>query len=717
MRSLKTKLNKRSIFQDVASSLGTKMELHGHSMVSQESAKYAYGLESESGADLAEQESIVESVTQTLQEEVGVQEWNEELTDGQRDAATIVMLASGDPASYHAKATESVADGNMILDQSSPDVEVSTESYDARELETLMPVSVAYNVGAARQDEAMETLWPTISIPADQAGLELSVSRVMVHHYFTHKQGGAPTDELFGQRHLVDALIDTNILRNQAIELVPMYNTAPGIFDEQFGPFTVQVDNTLVEAGAIKFGVPFNLIGAGANTQADPFSVHDHTDTIDSLVRLKTVVVEIVDKNDKKSLIPLDVLDLPRTQFQKSSEGGDRELGLSWSTTSYTITGKEIDKSGNEAEALAEFRKTPFDKYVIQLKMSANGGLNTADGNAELSAGSVSIHRFFRQVTRADGSTDLEEVKDAAEITNAKALIKSINLRSFVLDARYANVNRRHRGLLVRTDKRTVKYMIQMQAPVTAMKPITETPSGYDIDAAVQATRVLNSTAGVEELMLMDKRLARYRNASSRIHSNNDVQGIGSFVIRPYYEQKDVDMVKLVNNVSGHTLSEDISSHLTLLIRDRFSKALMVSGWHAAVQCSGKNTNEKPTAVLITDPRTMQYIMTKGDTRTLGDRINLKAVESSYLEFRNTIFVTVQRESSLQQPDGLSWGNMFWLPELVTSVPATRNNQISHEFTTNTRRRHICHCPILLRFDIKNLDKVVDTKVPMSIVQ
>lgn len=718
MRQIKQEKNNTSVDYDgVISGLTHRMQVNGGIGFSDSrSAVLSYGLESMSDTDLAATEPARNNIEEVLKDEIGEDVWTDELEQGQRDAGVIVMAASGATEQYHAAATNTNVSGNAQLDPSSVDVQnISQESYDAREIERMMPVSVAFNVGAARQDDAMEALWPTISLTADQAGLNIEIVRNMIHSEFTHKTQGAADKELFGQKNLVHALIDSSILKNQATEIVPVYNTESGVFDEQVGVIEKTADNVTVDSGSLLFNQPFNLIGVGSGTMTDPFGTRDVTDTVDSLVRLNDVYLEITNDANVTSIVPVNVRDLNLTQFQKSQENSDRDVTLNWSTNAITINGNQLDKNGQPAAALAAFRETPYDKFVIRLKMSASGRLNLADGNGELNSGSSSIDGFYKQVIRQDGSQDLVPVSESAEVLAAKTKITSLKLRSYTLDARYANLNRRERGLIVRQDIRNARYTIPLQSPITALKPVTDTKSGYAVDSAIQTTRVANSTAGVAELMRMDSFLSRYQNSSSFLDENTATIGIGAYMIRPYYEKKTVDMTKLINNINSHTLAQDICTHLTLLIRDCFAKAMMISGWMAAQQCSGSGSKEKPTAVIITDPRTAQYLFVQGDTRLLGDSFTAKPVVSQYLEFRDKIFIAPRRESSVNKPDGLNWGNMFWLPELITNMPIARGGQISNEFTVQTRRRHICHCPVLIRIDLENMNKVIDTKVPMSV--
>lgn len=704
-------------FDKIGVRLKSLLGRKGGRLSNPDAAKVSWSLESLSNDALAESEASSKRVVDSLAEEVGEKQWNEELTDAQRDAGLIVAHAASDPTAYHAMATAEVTDSNYALDASSvQNQNIATESYDQRELEKMMPYSIAYNIGAARQDSAMEAVWPTIVLTADQAGLELEVTRTMVHYEFKHTSQGAATTPFFDQKSLIDALIDIRILRNHATDVVPLYNETVGVFDTVVGAQEVKVDNQKVTTGAILFNVPFNLISAGANSLTDPYGVKDMTDTIDQLVRLKSVWADITAADDTVSQVKFDTLDLLTTSFQKSQEGNERDMTLAWNTSTFPIDGTILDKTGQPAAAMASFRTAPNDKYVLHLKVSAHGRLNLADGNGELQAGSATIDRIYKSVEVKPGVTDLELVEDPTEVAAVKSLIKSIKLRSFNLDARYANLNRRERGLIVRTDTRVAKYTIQLQSPISALKPTVDTQSGYNIDAAVQATRVANTVAGIEELLRMDDLLSRYRSSGNRLNPASDIPGIGTWLIRPYYDYKVVDMTNLVNNTNSHTLLDDISNHLTLLIKDRFAKAMMISGWVAAQECSSNNSKEKPTAVIITDPRISQYLWVKGDTRLLGDSFNAVPVVSTYLNFRDKIYVVPRRESSVNSPDGLNFGNMFWLPELITNMPISRNGQISNEFTVQTRRRHICHCPIMIRIDLDNMDKVIDTKVATAVI-
>lgn len=681
-------------------------------------AKAAISLESVSEQELAEVEGAVAESARDLTEEVQNVEIPEELTEGQQDAGIILMTAAGgDIEEYRQAATAKVDDSDAVLSVNHVDTAVSTESYDMREIERTLGVSVAFNVGAARQQAAMEMFFPTISLTADNAGLTLDVARIMVHHEYKHDTKGAAAPSQFGQKNLIDALIDSNILQNQVTEIVPVYDASVGVFDTDFGPMPYKVDDTIVDAGAILFGTAANIIAADRSSTTDPFNLRDQTDSVDSYVTLRQVNLEITDNAGTKSIIPLDVRNLSTNGFLKSLEGHDRNTTLSWTTDTFPIHGQLKDKTGVPAAALAQLNTAPYDQYVLHLKMGAHGNLNLADGNIELTANSVSIAAVYKTIVGSLGETQLERITDAAELAAIKNMFKEMKLTSYFLDARYPNLNRRERGLILRSDMRRKKYMVPMQAPMTVLKPMTDTLSGYNIDAAVQSARVANTVAAVKELMTIDDLLSRYRTSNDRKDPVADINSIGIFSLRPYYERRTFDFLEVVNNVQSHTLSDDLSSALTLNLRDSFARAMLVSGWNAAQECIGGGAKERPTAILVTDPRVEQFLVVKGDNRLFGDAYKARVETSDYLEFRNRIYMTVRREASVQTPDGLSFGNMFWLPELITNLPIARSGQISNEFSIQTRRLHVVHCPILIRYDLVNLDKVLDTKVSMHVVQ
>ncbi len=172
--------------------------------------KFSVGLESVSAAEQAELSSAIRESAEQLEETVGETEWNEELSQAQQDAGVILLNAASDPQAYHSAATAEVSASDAILDASAVDVaNISTESYDAREIENTLARSIAFNIGAARQQPALELLFPTITVTPDQVGLTLSVTRNMVHNHFVHNAKGLPTAEQFGNKSLIDALIDS----------------------------------------------------------------------------------------------------------------------------------------------------------------------------------------------------------------------------------------------------------------------------------------------------------------------------------------------------------------------------------------------------------------------------------------------------------------------------------------------------------------------------
>lgn len=707
-------------YDSLAKMLETTIRAKGLTNRNSDLAKLTIGLESLSASEQSALANAVNESSRILETTIGDTEYNEELTQAQQDAGVILLNAAGDPEKYHESATRQVASASdMILDPTSVDVTnvASQESYDNREIEQTLARSIAFNIGAARQMPFMEMFFPTITITPDQAGLTINVVRNMVHNHFIHDSKGLPQGDQFGNLSLIDALIDSSILENKATDIVPTYNDTTGVFDTEFGLFPVKVGNTEVDSGAFLFNTRFNLISASANAITEPFFSRDQTDTIDSMLRLKTVNLEVVDKNDVTSIIPLDVKGLSQTGFLRAHEGNDRDTTLNWTTDTITITGKTLDKNKNEAAALAELKNAPNDKYVVRLRMGAGGRVNLADGEAELTGNSVTVHEVYETVELADGSTDLVRIDDPAIITNVKSMFKSLKLRSFTLDARYANLNRRERGLMVRQQGDRKRYVVPMTAPITALKPVTDTSTEFAVDAAVQTCRVSNTVAGIKALMEFDEMMNRYNGPLGRQYKPTDLNCVGIFSLRPYYERKTFDFMEAVGNLNSTDKPMDIASALCLSLRDSFAKAIQFSGWGAAQECLTGGNKETPTAQLICDPRVVQFLTVQGDNRLFGEHYKTKVETTDYLEFRNKIFMSVRREASVNEPDGLNFGNMFWIPELSTNLPIARSGQISQEFTIQPRRLHIVHCPILIRYDLANLDKVVDNRVPVTIAQ
>lgn len=695
---------------------------HSGDFTNSAATKAAIGLENLTPAETQDAEAGVTELTAVINDkidEAGLNEVDPEnpdeggITEGQRQAAIITAAAGGDPRAYvTAAANDGVNTRDAILDSNSVGTEsISLENYDDRTTRELLPVSIAFNMGAANQDSAMEAVFPTLATTPDNAGLEITISRTMVHQAYTHGITGRPdANPLFNQKSLIDALISTKVLSNNATEIVPIYNTNQDFFDQDVGAIKTSIDGRTLDEGAIKFGSTVDLIGA-ASAGISPTDNYDQTDVIDRTVRLKTVYLKVTNDASKTSVIPLDTLYQERSQFQPAVEGNDREMQLSWYSDRFLIGGDIKDKSGADAEALEDFRGTAAHKdYVVVLKLSASGRINLADGHTEINGGQPAIVGFMKYVTLPSGEKSLIEVTDASEITAAKAKITKLELVSYRLSARFANLNRRRTGLLVRRDVFRRVYHIPLQSPITVMKPTTDTNSSYVVDDAVQAARVANTVAAIEELASVEEALKTYRGTSDRTVSNTEFSAIGTKIIRPFYVHRDIDLTKLVQNVQSLNLRDDLASAVLSLIADQFAKAMTYSGWYAAATCIDPNGTKKPTAVMVTSPRVANLLYVKGDTRSLGEVFNSRVEISTFEQFYNDIIVVPRRESSVNSPDGLNFGNMVWIPELITDQPNSRNGQQSQEFMIQTRRRHIVHCPILLRFTLKGIDDVLGTK-------
>ena len=109
------------------------------------------------------------------------------------EAGAIAMMAAGNPVEYHRVAMEGRAKdavGITTVDpvlggpagwmDYQPEMTVSQEAFDERELRNHLPFSVAWNVQASRQDEFSEAFYPTSVFTPDQVGLDLSARRILV---------------------------------------------------------------------------------------------------------------------------------------------------------------------------------------------------------------------------------------------------------------------------------------------------------------------------------------------------------------------------------------------------------------------------------------------------------------------------------------------------------------------------------------------------------
>jgi len=655
-------------------------------------------------------------------------------TDAQWEAGAVILAAGGAAGRYARNAmtvlTPKGGDENVTVIDSlgssgfdyrgvSAHAKASMEAFDDRELAKSVPFSAVFNIQAARQDEFGETFYPTTVITPDQVGLEISCRRTMVFNETRHENTGKPTD--FGRRHLVEGVVDYKLLESEATLAVPVFivgnteNNAKFTATADLPTHTRVVNGESVVTSALKPGVELDLIGLSQTAATLATGQMDVTDSLDVRVVLENVYLKIHGATANAgagvtSVFKLDTSTLPLSQFQKSAEGADRQVNLNFTTVDLVLTKDTKTVAGVAAasSALEYLTAGAAVNYVVRLAVDVNGRANLELGSVKVTSSPVTVDSVWEH-NPTDGS--YSKVTGSA-FDNLVAEFDAISLIGYDLIATRSNINRRTRGLMVSVLEIVEKHSIPLGAPITCPNPVTATRTAADLAAPIQAARIRNSNNAVTKLL-------RYKDTLSSLHISTDrsqpvpnVEGLGRLVLRPFYEELDLDLAEVTSSVKSSDRAEDVSAALINAIRDISYRMYRNSAYQAALDAQTGGTGEKPWLYIGTDQYTHRHLIVPGDTRTASIGFEHKIVTSPDARVYGQIFLTFGRPNQ-PGPDILSFGCMAWMPELATTIQITRNGSTTIETMVQPRTLHVNTCPLLAVINVKNLDIAVADQMPI----
>ena len=636
------------------------------------------------------------------------------------EAGAIAMMAAGNPVEYHrvamegrAKEANGIATVDPVLGGPAgwmdyqPEMTVSQEAFDERELRNHLPFSVAWNVQASRQDEFSEAFYPTSVFTPDQVGLDLSARRILVFDEVKRSMTGAVSN--FDKKNLLDAYRDYKILENESTTLVP-YAHPDGSNAEYFvdealvGTTTTAIDRTAVPTRPLKFGAKLDLLAISQHPALVSSGVMDQTDNVDARIQLVKVYVKVTDKDAAVSdVICFNVERHGRTLFLKTVEGDFQLMGIQYRTTSLVLDGKTLNNSGVVAPALASL---VAGNYRVYLETKVDGDINVELGSTDVYCSGVSVNEVF------DGSGQKVSTVSGA----GKALVDNLTFEplGYALSARRTNSNRRTRGKMLDNNVQTERHTIQTGSPMSISMPVTEQEEAAALEALVNATRIRNSNQAVTALLNYADALKNLASSDARTNRDLAIEGIGRWMVHPFFEEAEIDLLKDVNVLTSTDRTGDVMAALCDKIRDIAYRMVRDSGYLPALQVMSAGADVKPYLQIGTDVILPQYLMTRGDLRTFGIGMTHDVKATQDVRMNDTIVMTLKREGQTG-PDPLSYGLHAWIPELASVVNVNRNGATVKELMVQPRNRHI-HClPIMAILKVKNLQQVLGKKADLAV--
>lgn len=681
------------------------------SMISMEGMSHAVQHEAQSAFD----------TLKTIQRSVAQVAGLGQLSVAQEQASNLAAVYATNPRAYAGSKLRTGADAMRGLADAFTTVSMSTEGatpvvsmegYDNKANDSIAAFSYAYNMQAARQDEAGELFFPTIVQTPDMAGLSIATRLFNVQDDAKRNINGSLTN--FNRTNILKAVVDATVLRNDQTEIVPVVRTGGGASDTtQFfvaaadvAPFARLVDNVSVTTAPLAVSKSFSLLGISQRDALIANGALDYTDSIDT-ARLAAVYVKIAAEGvNPATVVRVDVSDLATSDFEYSIQGNTRKLNLNFATKAIKFTSATTNVSGAVPAQFAA-----LGTNVARLGVSMFGSVVQDLGDTELTAGAVSVTK----VTNAAGQ--VLDLTAGAGATVA-AVFAGATVVGYDLKAYFSNTNKRQRGQLLDTQEVRQLYNIPLLPPISVLRPLSESEANDAamLNGLVTTTRIRCSNAAITTLLTARQSLKNYVNAADSYAQAPDAFGIGRHIVNAAYVEDTMDVATLIDSLKTADRIEDLRALLVNKIRDMAATLFVKSSYKAASDAMHDGADVKPTVIIVTTTYIATYLNLIGDTRLLGDLFDVKLAITLDSRMEGKLVFSFGQEAALNSgvPNPLHFGMMGYRPELTVMMPVTRGGSTSMELTVQPSFRHVVNCPIMGYLEISNIEDVVASKVAIN---
>ena len=678
--------------------------LFGGTSISHESAEYA-NLTSTAKS----YQDAVASIIRSLQIGNEAVDYSAKLSKAQINAGKFVAAFASNPKAAIAQYTKprSVAqdDFNIVVD--SANVEgylsgesaynmISQEAFDGQNLNNAIYFSIAYNVGAATQDEFGETIYPTIAVSPTEAGISVSIEYVAIMKEFMRNVNGTVVHQVQDRVSILKKMYDSKTFGSDATALIPVWREN-GVYQntDKFVAGSKYVEDKIapeaVTTGALKFGEDIDILGISQTDDILAKGVMDNTDAVDRSVALSKVFIEVNNKaGNKKELISYDVSAASSKRFYPAIVGQWKKLVCSFDLKGASLnTANTKTVEGQASGALGEIN----GNYNIMFEISINGSLNVDDGSIKLTSAPLKFLGVRDENGKLIASTE-------QTYTDAKTLIETkASLVGYVVDAKRTNTNVRTRGVVVSNEVYNYIYNAPFRSGITCLKPLVNY-AGTDNDAnriaaQAQATGFIISNMAVNTLV--DHFNALRAAAQNGGLESMAFEGVGEKFIYPYYREEAIDLADVVDSLESSKRDQDIQANLIQRINNIAIDMIIKSNYGPAFQVLKGNSGQKITIVVATDPNLARLIVKDGVSEfEYGERFKFKIVSTFNELVRGQIFIlpTVLDENKNTTPDPLNYGFCIYTPTIVYEVSKTTNGAVAGELNTIPRFLHVNNLPL-----------------------
>ena len=584
----------------------------------------------------------------------------------------------------------------------------ANEAYDSRDNKTSLMNTIEYNLNASYNNEFSEVLFPTIVCSNDVAGITCTVRLLMVYDAITRNISGAVTN--YNKKNVLRAYADYTILQNDVTRLIPVVrpqNASYFVNPARFGSFQVPGSNgQLVTTAPLLVGTEFDLMGISTPTyMVSAGQTYDMTDSIAPAIKLETLFISVTGPTQVNGQYPFDALsvptsNLPYSEFTYPTQDNYQQMVLNFNTTSVVLTPQTVQANGTD---LAVLEPMVSGGYSVRLQISASGTVNTERGDTRLISAMVSVSQVF------DSTGTSLDLTTGNGLTIAN-LFANTKVEGFWLDAYLTNSNRRERGQLIDTTWQTQIWNIPLRSPITSISPVSSdgTEDSQHLKALVDITNIRSDNQAMTSLIDSYNHLKSYKALLDPSDEGPDVLGIGRYLIRPTLIEDTIDMLAIVDSLKSQDRATDINAALITKLRQYWYQAYQDSEYKPAADNSLGANSPLPTAILATDLIISQWLKIEGDNQTLGNNFATKVITTVDNRMHGWIYMVAGNFAGdlNSGPNPLHFGSRGWKAEVVSTLPISRNNTINKEITVQPSWLHFMNCPLMVRIQVINLDKV-----------
>ena len=585
--------------------------------------------------------------------------------------------------------------------------DLSREAFDGMQTHNALYYSVAYNLLASRQDEFGEAFFPTIVIDPLQSGLVVeNTFAVLMNPNITRT---ARNDKAkYNKVNIVKIMYDNSVLTLDKNKCIPVYKndgSLDDLFLKDFKSVNKETGEDIVTA-PLKVGEKISMLGISQTESMLAKGEMDNTDALDRSIQLRRVYYTINGKKagdqDAVETFFFDASAFAYNNFVAAPQGHGKDMVLNFSTAALEINADTIKTANGTASEIFEALNQPGIKIKVEVRLS--GSANTEYGDVEIYGNTMNIV----EVRNATG--DILPSDDQI-VTNVKKFLAKLEIVGYTLDAYRTNSNLRTMGHLITIDRYKQEYQIKLRSGMNMMGPTNnETGRDNDIDylnTQIQTTQLRTSADAVLTLT----RYAEFlRNSiSSGVAKDLETSGIGRFSVHPYYKNISLNLSDYVDSLKSVDRLEDIRSAILNKINDEVVQMDINSNYGAAHRVANNNIPTVKTIIIGTDPRIKHYLAGKEDRIKLSSEVEAIVVSTYNYDIAGKIFVTYgvfnNERNTVVNP--LNFGNLVWAPTIATDVIRTVSNSTRRDLMTMPRYSHIVNLPILLEFNVSDIENVI----------